>query len=146
MKVLFIEDHEDYAAFIREAMLLPPPTGVEMDIAHDLAAGLLKLNSGHYDVVLLDLGLPDSTGIDTFLTLNDAFPTMPVVVLSGIMEKDAFRQALARGAACCICKHDMRGVDQTRRRLIHALEKAVANMEIHTTFLNISRTIQACCA
>jgi len=63
-----------------------------------LSEGLQRLDAGGIDVVLLDLNLPDSRGLDTFLTLRAGAPGVPVIVLTGIDDEE-FAIRAARGGA-----------------------------------------------
>lgn len=63
-----------------------------------LSDGLQHLNAGGIDVVLLDLNLPDSRGLDSFLTLRASAPRVPIIVLTGIDDEDMAIRA-ARGGA-----------------------------------------------
>ena len=52
----------------------------------------------HFDVVLLDLGLPDSQGLDTLRTLRQANPQMAIVVMTGRDDEELALKALQEGA------------------------------------------------
>ena len=65
VKVLLIEDNPGDARLIREMLREVRDTRFELECADRLSAGLERLRNGGIDIVLLDLGLPDSQGLDT---------------------------------------------------------------------------------
>ena len=75
----------------RIAELLGPSTGeLQLEHADRLAPGLERLGRGGVDVVLLDLGLPDSQGLATVAAVLRAAPVVPVIILT-----DRWVEALA---------------------------------------------------
>ena len=82
--VLLIEDSPEYAALVRR--WLSPKEDIEfvLNWAGSLVAGLDRLKKGNVDVILLDLGLPDSRGLETFTTTKFYASGIPVVSQMGI--------------------------------------------------------------
>ncbi|MFN6518819.1 MAG: ATP-binding protein [Nostoc sp. CreGUA01] len=78
-----------------------------------------------FDLVLLDLSLPDSIGLDTLKEFRAAVPYIPVVVLTGIDDEDLALQALAEGAQDYLVKGQI-----TIQRLIRAIRYAIERSEI----------------
>lgn len=66
--------------------------------AETLKEGLSKLEGGDFDVVLLDLGLPDSVGLDTVVSAKRKAGLTPIVVLTGLSDEALGLEAIARGA------------------------------------------------
>lgn len=66
-------------------------------MAGTLAEGLAHVAAERFDVVLLDLGLPDAEGIDVVEQLRAAAPPLPIVVLSGRAEVDTALESMRRG-------------------------------------------------
>ena len=64
----------------------------------DLATGIARLSKGGVDLVLLDLGLPDSQGLETLERLRAVQPTVSVVVLTGLADEDVGLRAVQLGA------------------------------------------------
>ena len=83
LRIILIEDSCEYALLVRE-MLADASTG-ELEIVHheSLAAAGGVLRAGEADCVLLDLGLPDTHGLDGLLRVQELAPELPIVVLSG---------------------------------------------------------------
>ncbi|MBN4004872.1 hybrid sensor histidine kinase/response regulator [Nostoc sp. LPT] len=78
-----------------------------------------------FDLVLLDLSLPDSIGLDTLKEFKAAVPDIPVVVLTGVDDEDLALQALAEGAQDYLVKDKM-----TIQRLVRAIRYAIERSEI----------------
>jgi len=70
----------------------------DSETAERLSEALERLDEGGIDVVLLDLALPDSEGVDTFLVVHGQAAEMPVVVMTGPEDKTAGRKAIQKGA------------------------------------------------
>ena len=81
-----------------------------MKWADRLGAGLQSLSEGEIDIVLLDLALPDSHGIDTLSAVREAAPGVPVVVLTGLDDENAAMESLRQGAQDYLVKGKFDGV------------------------------------
>ncbi len=78
-------------------------------IAATLAQGLERLRTGGIDVILLDLALPDSIGLTTFLRLQPKANDVPIVVLVGQADEELAIEALERGALDFLIKQQVVG-------------------------------------
>ena len=90
--------------------------------ADSLEGGLQELDGEHTDVVLLDLGLPDSTGIDTLETVRDRSREVPIVVLTGLNDRTVGVQAVQQGAQEYLVKDELTPM-LLARSLRHAIER-----------------------
>jgi len=96
IKVLLVEDNEADARYIQELLAAQERPAFQVRHACDLAEGLRRVAGGGIDVVLLDLGLPDSQGL---LTLERMTPCpAPVVVLTGLDDERLGIAAMEMGA------------------------------------------------
>ncbi len=91
---------------LAEQAMKEPSSQVEFVIhtAGTLAEGLECLKNHSSDLVLLDLGLPDSGGLKTVDKLHQAYPQIPVMVLTGLADEEAGVEAIKRGAIDYITK------------------------------------------
>lgn len=80
--VLLIEDSSDYAELVQQWLAPRPDITFTLNWTDTLEAGLRRLEQGGVDAVLMDLGLPDSDGLETFLRLQPRAAGIPVIVLS----------------------------------------------------------------
>src|SRR5258706_16185259 len=97
-KVLLIEDNPGDARLIREMLAEDPATPFEMHCADRLAHGLEHLAAGETGLVLLDLSLPDSFGLETFAKVYAHSPTVPIIVLTGNDDQTIALSAVKGGA------------------------------------------------
>ena len=72
--------------------------------AERLSTGLKQLAEAEVDVVLLDLSLPDSQGLDTFLKLRAQAPEIPVIVVTGLDDEGLALKAAREGAQDYVLK------------------------------------------
>ena len=95
-KILLVEDNPGDASLLRE--MLDPfhshDSDFELAEATRLASAIKHLQESDFDVVLLDLSLPDSQGIATVARVKDAWPNVPIVVLTGYDDDNIATDAL----------------------------------------------------
>lgn len=127
--VLLIEDNPGDARLVTE--YLSERFGDECEVrgARTLADGLEALRDGPFDVVLLDLALPDSCGLDTFMRVNAQAPRTPVVILTGDDDDDQAIEALHSGAEDYLAKKHADSVSLIRA-MRHAVQRRHAAEEL----------------
>ncbi|HUQ29610.1 MAG TPA: EAL domain-containing protein [Usitatibacter sp.] len=96
--VLLIEDNPGDARLIREMLDEEPAQPFRLTHANRLSAGIEQLAHKQTDLVLLDLSLPDSSGIDTFAKVYAHSPKVPIIVLSGNDDQQLALYAVKSGA------------------------------------------------
>jgi two-component system, NarL family, sensor histidine kinase UhpB len=129
IKVLLIEDNAGDARLVREA-LSEPSACVHLEWADRLSLGLDVLASEAFDVVLLDLGLPDSEGLVTLSAVRAASPHVPVVVLSGMGDERFALEIVHAGAQDYLVKQHVNGHILTRC-LRYAIERTRLEQRLH---------------
>jgi diguanylate cyclase (GGDEF)-like protein len=82
LNVLLIEDDANERQLIQDILAANRRVAVHVTSADRLSTGLQYLQEGGIDVILLDLSLPDSQGMDTFFATRAAAPTTPVIILT----------------------------------------------------------------
>jgi PAS domain S-box-containing protein len=130
--LLLIEDNPGDARLVREVLRETPE--IDIHTVDRISLGVKYLTSQRTDVVLLDLGLPDSQGIDSLRAVYDAAPHVPVVVLTGHDDEAVGRTAIRQGAQDYIVKPVMQG-----RTLARILRFAVERKRAEAA-LQISET------
>ncbi|MDE3075447.1 MAG: response regulator [Chloroflexota bacterium] len=140
--VLLVEDNPGDARLIEEMLRQvrdPRPSLTRVD---RLKAAVEHITRHPVDLVLLDLSLPDSTGIDTVIALKHHAPEVPIVVLSGLNDETTAIQAVHQGAQDYLIKgtldevllmRSMRyAVERERtRREVDALKSQIISMVSH---------------
>jgi two-component system cell cycle sensor histidine kinase/response regulator CckA len=109
IRALLIEDDPDDILLLKDSLAEIGLGKIRLDYADRLSKGLIQLGLHVYDVVLLDLNLPDSRGLDTLNTTIKRFPKLPVVVLSGLADDVITVEAVRRGAQDYLVKGDISG-------------------------------------
>ena len=122
VRMLLVEDNPGDADLVREMLDSTSAASFQISHASRLSDGLALLTGGNHDVVLLDLGLPDSAGLDTFYSLHASVPWIPVVVLTGSTDWEIGIQAVAAGAQDFLVKGSVDG-DTLARRIRYAVER-----------------------
>ncbi|RLC93532.1 MAG: hypothetical protein DRI39_04140 [Chloroflexi bacterium] len=98
LNVLLIEDNPGDALLIRKVLDEVDSASFRLETVDRLSTGLGELNGRKVDVILLDLSLPDSQGIDTFVRVYSEAPEVPIVVLTGLDDETLAVEAVRQGA------------------------------------------------
>jgi len=98
MKILLVEDDAGDARLVLEMFKDIDPNRFDIERVERLEDALEKLEYGEFDLTILDLGLPDSSGLDTFFKFHAGAPQMPIVIMSGLNDEDIAAEAVRRGA------------------------------------------------
>jgi DNA-binding NarL/FixJ family response regulator len=102
-RVLLVDDHDDMRRAVR-SVLADAVTDVTVGEANTAAAALALVAREAWDLVLLDLSLPDRRGLDTLRELRRLRPTLPVLVMSFNPESEYAAASRAAGAAGYVAK------------------------------------------
>lgn len=109
-KILLVEDKPEDAEIIQEMVTKVMDTPFEFDCVEKLSTGLNRLGEGGIDVVLLNLSLPDSQGLDTFIRINTQAPDVPIIVITGQEEESLAVRATQVGAQDYVIKEHIDSV------------------------------------
>jgi Flp pilus assembly CpaE family ATPase len=120
LTILLIEDSPDYAELIQTWLSARGETAFALNWTDSLAIGLNRLSQGGVDLVLLDLGLPDSEGLETFTKTRADGHNVPVIILSGGDSEPLALQMIQDGADDYLVKSTC-----TRDLLIKAVRYAL---------------------
>jgi diguanylate cyclase (GGDEF)-like protein len=98
IRTLLIEDNPADARVIQEVLSESPEAPFDLEWVEGLARGLKELKAGLVDLVLLDLHLPESQGLDTFNATRACAPAVPIVVLTGLDDRELALKVVRNGA------------------------------------------------
>ena len=140
MRVLLIEDNEDDAVLIQDALSQRPGGPVIVDWADRLDRGLAQLARGPVDAVLVDLSLPDSQGLDIVGKVRRHAHDAPVVVLTGLDDEAVAERALRHGAQDYLVKSRLSG-----DTLIRAIRYAVGRHQVELALRKSEERFQLAC-
>jgi signal transduction histidine kinase len=121
-KILLIEDNPADVTLIQEMLKGADEEVFAVDLASRLSEGLTRLNEGAYDLVLLDLSLPDSHGFSTLSSLQEHAPYASVIVLTGLDDRAIALKAMRHGAQDYLIK-DKIDSDLLKRAIRYAIER-----------------------
>ena len=97
-RILFIEDSQLALSMMRSALAESEASQFEIENAGTLSDGLARLRRRGIDLVLLDLFLPDGSGLDNLEKVQEAAPEIPIVVITGNGDQAAAIEAVRAGA------------------------------------------------
>jgi signal transduction histidine kinase/ActR/RegA family two-component response regulator len=113
LQIVIIEDNPGDARLIQEMIRENPihndPTEFHFNNAERLGIGIDLLSSQGADLVLLDLNLPDSRGLESFLRIHAQFKEIPVIVLTGLQDEKMGLDAVKAGAQDYLIKDQIDG-------------------------------------
>jgi Flp pilus assembly CpaE family ATPase len=104
LTVLLIEDTPEFAELVHKWLSPKGDITFILSWPDSLMQGLNSIAQGHVDVILLDLGLPDSNGYETFTTVRTYAPAAPIIVLSGGDSESLALRMVQEGAQDYIIK------------------------------------------
>jgi CheY-like chemotaxis protein len=128
LKILLIEDSAADARLVEE--MLGPTEDIEYELrCHPgLASGLEHIDGFGPDVILLDLGLAESSGLDTFERARPKAGRIPIVILSGLGDEDVATESVRKGAQDYLVKGQF-DEDRLRRTIRYAIERQTRSTE-----------------
>ena len=141
-RVLLVEDNPGDTRLIRETLGGERDGGFDLDCVARLADGLERAGSGAYDGVLLELGLPDSQGLETFSRLHARAPEIATLVLTGLDDRELGTRAVQEGAQDYLIKGQASG-DSLIRAIHYARERARAQAAVVRSKVEWERTFDA---
>jgi DNA-binding NtrC family response regulator len=122
IRVLLVEDDPEDARLFRAILAQEAPGEFQLARVGRLEEVKGNLLLQEYDVVLSDLGLPDSQGLPTFLGLKAQAPKLPIVLLSGLEDQEVAVKAVREGAQDYLLKSQVTGA-LLARSLRYAIER-----------------------
>ncbi|MBW4641523.1 MAG: response regulator [Goleter apudmare HA4340-LM2] len=122
IKVLLVEDNPGDVLLLQEFLKDVTTALVELMPTEQLDEALNCLVNQTFDVILLDLSLPDSQGLETFIKAHQQAPATPIIVLTGIDDENLALGAMQAGAQDYLVKGQVTG-DLLVRSMRYAIER-----------------------
>lgn len=108
INILIVDDDPTYCKIVSKILSVSPAMAdLSMQTAGTLAEGLELLRYQKFDLILLDLGLPDSNGLVTVDKVHKFCADIPIVVQTGIDDEEMGIEAIKRGASDYLIKDEM---------------------------------------
>jgi PAS domain S-box-containing protein/putative nucleotidyltransferase with HDIG domain len=127
--ILIIEDNPGDVRITQVMLQGDPYCDCSFVVCDHLQAALEYLAANSPDIALLDLNLPDSHGLSTFLTLQEKYPFLPVVIMSGNNDLDAASEAVRHGAQDYLVKSTVER-DDLSRAIRYAIERKQTEIDL----------------
>ena len=128
VRVLLVEDEPGYVRLVQE-MLDEEKMGYSLLSVGDLSSALEAVRVGEFDVVLLDLGLPDSRHLDTFRGMYAGAPGTAIIVSTALDDSEAAVEAVKLGAQDYLVKGQTEASELVRS-IRYAIERKRMEMEL----------------
>jgi PAS domain S-box-containing protein len=142
IRVLLVEDNPGDARLIFEMLRDVQAQAFDLERVDRLAPALERLGHAAIDVVLLDLGLPDSEGLSTFERASDRAGGEPIIVISGLDDERVALEAVRSGAQDYLVKGRIEG--NLLARVIHyAIERKRAEQQLRASETRLVGILEA---
>jgi len=150
IRALLIEDNPGDVRLIQEMLKENGGTRFKLEHCDNLSTGLKNLQKENFDILLLDLGLPESKGLDTLRKVSHQVKEIPIVVLTGLDNKEIGVRAVQEGAQDYLIKGQINSellgpvirYAIERKKIEHAL--SVANKHLEYVIASSPAVIYMC--
>ena len=122
MKVLVVEDNPSDVRILKETFKSCPDSRFDMLYEPCLRGALKRLSEEEVDLILLDLFLPETFGLETLEKVREADPLTPIVILTSLNDEPVFQKAMELGAQICLVKERVDG-DSLLRVLRYSVDR-----------------------
>ena len=137
--ILIIEDNPGDVRLIKEVLAETNGGAFDLKYADRLSDGLKKISENTVDIVLLDLSLPDSAGLETITGFSEKNKDIPLIILTGTAELDVAKRALGIGAQDYLVKGQFDSATLSRS-IRYAIERKKIEAEIKENLSKLKRT------
>ncbi len=139
--VLIVEDNFTDALLIKEQLSDNSCQNYDVEVVETLANAIGRLKNDDIDVVLLDLSLPDSSGLDTVRTLVTKYPNLVIIVLTGLQDEQIALQSVRYGAQDFIEKNQI-SPTLLSRSISYSIERKKASKEKERLLGDLSKMLE----
>jgi PAS domain S-box-containing protein len=130
IEVLLVEDNPSDAELLCEFLQDYPPQKFAIERAERLEEAIKLAAQRTFDVILLDLTLPDSTGLDTCARMRRAAPQVPIVVLTGVDDETIALEAMRQGIEDYLVKGQILHGSTVGRATRYAVERSRSKLAL----------------
>jgi PAS domain S-box-containing protein len=129
IRILLVEDDDGSALVLKNILERSRHRAFTVRRAGSLSAAIQEVTQGGIDLVLLDLGLPDAWGLDTFVRMHSAAAHVPIIVLTSMDDEELAATTVQQGAQDYIVKAQVDGVSLARA-IRYAIERSHAQQSL----------------
>lgn len=141
-KILLIENNLDDIRIIEEYLKEAFNFNFDLKSAHNLSDGLKYIEEGVFDVILLDLSLPDSTGLETILRTKEKVKNIPIIIFNGTDDTTLSRKAVQIGAQDYLVKGQIDS-NPLVRSIFHAIDRHKMFLSIESLAKEVTELMQS---
>ncbi len=141
LKVLLVEDNAADARLIQESLAERSDEPFDLETVDTLQTGLQRLSAGGIDAMLLDLGLPDSYGVETFVRAKARALGVAIIILTGLNDDSLALKLGQEGAQDFVAKVDVSGNNLTRA-ILYAVEREKLEQEFRKLNLQLEQRVK----
>lgn len=135
--ILLVEDNPGDARLVKEIISDAISSKIHITCAENLKEAIEILSHASIDVILLDLGLPDSSGFETFEKISHRFSTVPIIALTGNADEVLNMRILREGGQDYLTKNDL-----NNNLLIRAISQAIQRHKLLLKIENDSKALR----
>ncbi len=122
IKTLLVANTQRDSCLLKEKLVHARQVKFNLTHVESLETAVKFLRQESFDIILLDLSLPDSQGLDNFLTLEKIVPNLPIVLLTGFKDELLALEAVRQGAQDYLVK-EQTTIDILVRSINYAIER-----------------------
>ncbi len=130
VRVLLVEDNLDDALLFQRLLLHSSRMSFHLERRERMADAVIRIGASDIDIVLLDLSLPDSHGLETFTRLHAANVRVPIIVYTGLDDESLAIRTLQEGAQDYLVKGQV-----DRSSLLRAIRYAIERQRTRTELI-----------
>jgi len=142
-EVLLVEDDPTDVRLVQELLCSAPSSNFNIIAASTLAEGLEHLSSDDIDVILLDLGLPDSQGLDSFRAVKEHVGDVPIIILTVSTDEALGLRAIRAGAQHFFSKDVLTPDGANAEMFSQVIRSAVEHKRVETALRQAQEEVQA---
>jgi len=137
IRILLVEDHPGDIRLLKEFLAEIVNFKPIIKYRSTLADAISALENNAYDVILLDLSLPDSQGIDTILKIKEKAKKIPIVIVTGLDDERTARKAIQMGVQDYLIKGQI-----DSNSLVRSINYAIARHKTNLTIKSLVESLQ----
>ena len=132
-RILLVQDNPEYVTFLKERLNKELNAIYEIRSASTLKGALDFLATGKVDIILLELSLPDSRGLETFEKIQSIASSIPIVILTSLDDEIVALHAVQKGAQDYLLKGEVEG-----KLLPRVIRYAIERHRLKAELINLS--------
>ncbi|MBN2714236.1 MAG: response regulator [Deltaproteobacteria bacterium] len=143
IRVLLIEDSIIIRRMVRKMLKGVTSCDFEIHDCEDLTTGIARLRHDDFDIVVLDLSLPESTGVETVSKVRAIEPDIPIVVFTGSDDDTLSMAAMHLGADDYLLKKEVQQGSLLSRTLQYTIQQKKAQLALNRYAMEMERLAES---